>query len=1009
MLFFYLLANTLAVPAQFKSFDLMFLTDSSRMSECEKLKTSVSTVRTSCQSVKPGDTDYNDCQTIYKMYDMQCVTGDNINDELKKVSPNLDMLMLLIDRTTSKAIDFNNLPEQMVVLIAPEDESVPSSANVLEIVKKMTSKKVSKSQTDRKDIKTKIQPINIAGGIKNKVSSLFITPYSENVNSEKMSISLKISQSALDVDNLFLDEVTVDSGSESIDVNYLYVMDNVKLNMQKTKAKNVVQNVELNLEPNGIISFNFPDSTEEATFPNGENVVQGSISIKNLEYKIVPPTSTSIISSLNITIADLRDSAYEIVGVNNKIIPKSKEKIIVIGNKWTNKEIPANFQIIVTFDDSKYELNISGLDESLQSKVVRKNPYQYTYKPYSGPSTGDKPTTKNYGYIFDLSDVSSNIVVKYVRSDQEDKGMQTAIHGTIKLEGSTEFTVSVYATIEGQCTDGFIAKFTAEQDSGSGYPKRVVTNDDFSECSGDVASKKYGYIFDLSDVSSNIVVKYVRSDQEDKGMQTAKHGTITLEGNTAFTITVYATIEGQCTDGYIAQFTAKQDSGSGYPKLVVSDDHFSECSGGNASGDDTSNKYKSFDLMLSIRSEKTSDCDEMKSKINNLRKLCKTVSSDDNKYEECQILERLKDVQCSLQDKVNDGLSNLKSDRDLLIFIITDDPTEPIDFNKLKGERVVILTSASDTIYSGNLLASLKNIISLKKSKEPAASRSFKVELVGNIRQHVSFLLIGVIVDKSQIQLNIKKAPLDVENFFASDCYQTDDSMAINSTYLYDAKGNYENHFNEKTYAKQLLTTFVDPKGTNPTESIEVTFGKESISFNKIIQPLSYSEMIGVVSEATTYKLSASSDAVFKSLNITQYNFQDSFAELQAVSSNLLEDKKKIKFIDNLGNVKLPDDFSITISCDKSKYELDKSSLPEILKGKVEVKDIPKYQNKKQEESDGKSGLPLGAIIGIVVAAVVVVGVAIFLGVWFGVVKKKRKDASSNEQNDSRAKNQDDI
>ena len=167
--------------------------------------------------------------------------------------------------------------------------------------------------------------------------------------------------------------------------------------------------------------------------------------------------------------------------------------------------------------------------------------------------------------------------------------------------------------------------------------------------------------------------------------------------------------------------------------------------------------------------------------------------------------------------------------------------------------------------------------------------------------------------------------------------------------------------------------------------------------------------MIGVVSEATTYKLSASSDAVFKSLNITQYNFQDSFAELQAVSSNLLEDKKKIKFIDNLGNVKLPDDFSITISCDKSKYELDKSSLPEILKGKVEVKDIPKYQNKKQEESDGKSGLPLGAIIGIVVAAVVVVGVAIFLGVWFGVVKKKRKDASSNEQNDSRAKNQDDI
>lgn len=160
---------------------------------------------------------------------------------------------------------------------------------------------------------------------------------------------------------------------------------------------------------------------------------------------------------------------------------QTKQTISLSGDQWTTA-IPANYQIIVTFDKSKYELDCTQLDSSLRDKVVEAPLYQYPNKPYNGPLVGGD-TTKNYGYIFDLSQVSSNIIVKYVRSDHG--RMEIAKHEEITLTGNTAFTINIYATIEGKCTDGYIAIFTASEVTGSGYPLLVVNDNHFSECSSE--------------------------------------------------------------------------------------------------------------------------------------------------------------------------------------------------------------------------------------------------------------------------------------------------------------------------------------------------------------------------------------------------------------------------------------------------------------------------------------------------------------------------------------------
>lgn len=48
-------------------------------------------------------------------------------------------------------------------------------------------------------------------------------------------------------------------------------------------------------------------------------------------------------------------------------------------------------------------------------------------------------------------------------------------------------------------------------------------------------------------------------------------------------------------------------------------------------------------------------------------------------------------------------------------------------------------------------------------------------------------------------------------------------------------------------------------------------------------------------------------------------------------------------------------------------------------------------------------GLSLGAIIGIAVAAVVVVGVAVFLGVYFGVIRKRKQNNAVNDDSTTAA------
>lgn len=51
----------------------------------------------------------------------------------------------------------------------------------------------------------------------------------------------------------------------------------------------------------------------------------------------------------------------------------------------------------------------------------------------------------------------------------------------------------------------------------------------------------------------------------------------------------------------------------------------------------------------------------MKSGVGKLRESCKSVNKNDEEYIACQILAKMNDIHCVLQDKVNEGLSDLPS------------------------------------------------------------------------------------------------------------------------------------------------------------------------------------------------------------------------------------------------------------------------------------------------------------------------------------------------------------
>ena len=528
----------------------------------------------------------------------------------------------------------------------------------------------------------------------------------------------------------------------------------------------------------------------------------------------------------------------------------------------------------------------------------------------------------------------------------------------------------------------------------------TVTNDHFSKCTGGSeippgdTNFKYGYNFDLSDVSPNIIVKYTRSDETSQEKHVAIHGNIKIEGSHQFTISIYATVEGKCNDEYITKFEALKDTGSGYPTMKVTDDHFSQCTGGSEiPPGDTTNKYRSFDVMLSLPSSQTTACDEFKSEMDSSVKECSSVASDEPEYQNCQALAKMNSFQCISRDNINEGLSNLGADIDLLFLIVAESTSQPIDLNKLKGNKIVFISPGSDMGDAGKLMESLNNLFSpqIKKNKfeYKEAGGTSQVELVGNIRDHVSNL--GLAAISGIVNFKITGSPLNVENLFLMKSRLTKDSLAIDSTYLYDIA---ENTFLNTVKTKQLLTIFEESQ-----ESININFGKDEVSFNKIKKlKLSYSDVVGVVSETGRYKLSVDNDdATIKSINISMHNIEESIFEFSSFIesfTNSLTETSKIFIEGNLGNAKLPDDFNIFVTCDQSKYEVDTSNLDEKLKEYVKVTDF----SSKPTEEPGK-GLSAGAIAGIVIAVVVVVGVAIFLGVWFGVIKKRRDNPSSNEDN----------
>ncbi|KAK8870832.1 hypothetical protein M9Y10_008730 [Tritrichomonas musculus] len=140
------------------------------------------------------------------------------------------------------------------------------------------------------------------------------------------------------------------------------------------------------------------------------------------------------------------------------------------------------------------------------------------------------------------------------------------------------------------------------------------------------------------------------------------------------------------------------------------------------------------------------------------------------------------------------------------------------------------------------------------------------------------------------------------------------------------------------------------------------------------------------------YTISATVNGEFRPLEISIVN-KDGYGT-GCTSAQLLE-KYDITITSDIPDEDIPEGYKIALNYDKTKYEVDKTKLPQKMSDAIEEKQI------SGSGDGGKKGggISMTIIIGIVVAVVVVVVIIIVVVV---VVKKKNKkqtsDAEANEE-----------
>lgn len=199
---------------------------------CQMLKDEIDSkldeIKKQCKKAKEGDEIYESCQLLGPLEGVHCASVNNANDEIAKVSKNTAILIVEATIKATLNLDLNKLQKSTDVVLEIGSYTYQKSAhmfkkieklsfdNLIEAFGKLTKTKISRSSNIQTpiNIKDTTATLNLVGNIKDKVNTLSIV---------SNSLSLRITEGDINVENLNLVGITLAEDSQAIKCKKLTV------------------------------------------------------------------------------------------------------------------------------------------------------------------------------------------------------------------------------------------------------------------------------------------------------------------------------------------------------------------------------------------------------------------------------------------------------------------------------------------------------------------------------------------------------------------------------------------------------------------------------------------------------------------------------------------------------------------------------------------------------------------------------------------------------------------
>ena len=393
----------------YKTTSFINVVSSQNKDQCEKQKSQIPDLVSKCETVKKDDEEFKDCQVIVKLKDARCAVTDKVNDELKNVPSNVDLLIVFLQDIPSGSIDFNQLKGTHVVYLAgPSEEKISEPLNVIKRLLKQNKKKDNQHKQAKSLINGKRQikettPVQIEGGIGSHVPFLMISSLNDD---NRLNFKVTGKDKYLDPETLVLNNVRMIKDTNLYKVKYLITggisylayAEKYKMMEQFGYMKDEAKSYEIVYKPDKMEYTSDTGEVSELNTKYPHDIT--SIVSKTKNYVLKNAEDESILRPINITVLDMMESLPEVTAVktNLKVKTLAKEKI-TIKSEFKIVSGGENYKIYINYDKSKYELDTSGLDDSLKSKVVETDSFKYENKKEDDNNNNNDKKGTNIGLI----------------------------------------------------------------------------------------------------------------------------------------------------------------------------------------------------------------------------------------------------------------------------------------------------------------------------------------------------------------------------------------------------------------------------------------------------------------------------------------------------------------------------------------------------------------------------------------------------------------------------------